>query len=81
LKEYCERRGWTQRVARRSRFKEYAQLPEGRWYPTRWDLDVTADDKPYPNMRVTAYRLQIFPGRKLDPSWYTDPGKHIVTNP
>ena len=55
-------------------YLDYAQLPTGRFYPTRWLVKVvvgTVGNK----MKTTEHRLQIFPGQELDPVWYADPSR------
>ena len=52
----------------KTQYSDYAQLPGGQWYPTRW-VD-TLDDKR--NITIE-HRLQILSKERLDPVWFTDP--------
>lgn len=55
----------------RVRYSEFTQLPNGRWYPARWDNQLGRKEtgKPVEGFSLE-YHLQIFPGAKLDPGWY-----------
>jgi hypothetical protein len=48
---------------------EFAQLPDGRWYPTHWQRI----DQGHP----LDYRLTVLPGKTLDPRWFDNPGTHF----
>ncbi len=48
-----------------TRYLDYAQLPNGQWYPTRWQ--TVRDGK------SGEYILQIFPGAILSNEWFAQP--------
>ncbi|GEM_PF-4998324 len=57
-------------------YLEHKQLSDGRWYPSRWrtTTTVTADRK---GAAATVVRdmeccLQVFPGKVLEPEWFTN---------
>ena len=60
----------------RTQYLEHAQLPDGRWYPTHWER-TSVNNGRVGSMKLI-YRLQLFPGKKADPSWYTDPAKQFA---
>ena len=48
-----------------TKYLDYAQLPNGKWYPTRWQgISNFGKNKQY---------LQIFQDMKLDKSWFNNP--------
>jgi hypothetical protein len=55
-----------------TRIVEQAQVKNGAWYPTHWIDTVTPEDG---KKMSDEHRLEILPGEKLDPVWFTDPDK------
>lgn len=56
---------------------EYAQLPNGQWYPKRWretrlSIDPRTPKAP-PRTSVTECNLLVAPGMKLDKDWFVNP--------
>ncbi len=63
----------------RSTVTEFAQLPDGRWFPASWNAThetFNPQGKPMPTQR-DQYVLQIFPGRTLNDVWFTDPAERL----
>lgn len=61
----------------RTRCSAYAQLPGGLWYPVQWSTGEffgPSTDNAYPT-RTHRYQLQMVPGMKLDPEWFTPPAR------
>jgi hypothetical protein len=56
----------------RSTFLSYAQLPDGRWYPSRWRWTYTNFQDPE-SSRVEEYHLQFHPNLAADARWFADP--------
>ncbi len=53
------------------RYLKYAQLPNGRWYPSHWENRLSRKDSDGKADGFSLeYHLQIFPKAKLDPAWY-----------
>ncbi len=67
----------------RTQYLEFARLPNGQWYPTRWREERSQaprnkkDGKP--RISVQEYNLQIVPGMKLDDEWFTNPAERLET--
>jgi hypothetical protein len=54
-----------------TQFLQYAQLPDGRWYPTQWQWVYTnAKGKA---QHPTEFRFFFAPGKTIDESWFHDP--------
>jgi hypothetical protein len=53
------------------RYLDYARLPDGRWYPTHWEQQLSRKSTQGRTFDFfLEYHLQIFPNRQLDPIWY-----------
>lgn len=66
------RAGEKKQRERITRYLEYAQLPNGQWYPTRWEVESSSLNLPPLTMC-----LQIFPGATLDEAWFTNPNERF----
>jgi hypothetical protein len=53
------------------RYLNYGQLPDGRWYPTHWENQLSRKST---HGRTDGFslefHLQVFPNMELDPTWY-----------
>ena len=56
-------------VEDRTEYLEFSQLPNKRWYPTKWRTTSTREGKE----STSQYLLQLFPGVKLSDKWFADP--------
>ena len=56
-------------VEDRTEYLEFSQLPNKRWYPTKWKTTSTREGKD----SASQYLLQLFPGVKLSDKWFADP--------
>jgi len=56
-----------------TKYLDYAQLSDGRWYPTRWQMTYEVHNRP--DKYCLEFHLQLFADMKLDKSWFTDPNK------
>ena len=58
----------------RSVYLDYAQLPDGRWYPTRWQETTTKHgDDPYSS--TTECHLTLSTDVALEADWFGDPNE------
>jgi hypothetical protein len=57
-----------------TQYLDYAQLPGGQWYPTRWLVTVSTGTQG----SGVEHRLQILPDQQLPAVWFTDPGKRFA---
>jgi hypothetical protein len=58
----------------RTQFTDHAQLPDGRWYPTRWEWENFEDGAPMANVQKSVFRLSVVPDARPDDAWFTGPG-------
>jgi len=65
----------------RNHYLSFAQLPNGQWYPTAWNQEISQRDTESgsDNTTVTTYHLQIIPGLKLEDDWFTNPVPRVTT--
>jgi hypothetical protein len=57
-------------------YMSHAQLPSGKWYPSRWIQTTTVRT----GQGRREFRLQIFEGMRLEESWFVDPQGRATTN-
>jgi len=64
------------------RYLDHAQLPNGQWYPTRWQTKQHISRlKGRPETsRTCEYYLRIYPDVKVDKDWFTNPAERIITD-
>ena len=67
----------TLRCESHTKYLEYAQLPDSRWYPTRWQETRTLHGK---ETDVFEYNLQIFPGAEIDKAFFVKPTPPTTTS-
>jgi hypothetical protein len=67
------------RYVRRKICEEFAQLPDGRWYPETWRVISEHYDKDGEQIRSNQRRfvLQILVGQTLDDVWFTNPTSRL----
>ncbi len=53
-------------------YLDYAQLPDGRWYPTRWQ-EGTSNHGENPYTSLTEFHLTFSTDIALEADWFTDP--------
>ena len=58
----------------RSVYLDYAQLPDGRWYPTCWQ-ETTTDHGENPYTSTTEFHLTLATDIALEADWFTDPNE------
>ncbi len=77
------RAGAAVRTEMRVRYLDYAQLPDGQWYPTRWQEDRSDRDRKTGKMVPSTqyYRLQIWPKLRLGDEWFRPPEPPPTTQP
>lgn len=62
-----------------SLYLDYAQLPDGRWYPTRWQETMSKHgEDPYTSS--TEFHLFLSTDTALEPDWFKDPSE-LPDNP
>lgn len=59
-----------------TKYLDYTQLSDSRWYPTRWQMTTEVHNRPDKDCRE--FHLQLFAEMKLDKSWFTDPDKRFA---
>ena len=58
----------------RTEYLDYARLPNGQWYPTRWrETTIQTLRKRPPVTSISQYNLQFIPDMHLDDAWFTPP--------
>lgn len=61
-----------QSIEDRTKYIDYAQLPNGQWYPTHWQTTITELSNGDSRQIATLdYHLQIYPDILLDDWWFT----------
>jgi hypothetical protein len=58
----------------RSLYLDYAQLPDGRWYPARWQ-ETTTDHGESPYTSTTECHLTLSTDIALEAHWFSDPNE------
>lgn len=61
-----------------TKYLDYAQLSDGRWYPRHWRMTTEIGEQQRKSCRE--FHLQIFAGMKLDESWFTNPEGQVTNN-
>jgi hypothetical protein len=54
-------------------YLDYSRLPDGRWYSTRWQMITTYNFGGKSRKLQREYNLYIYPHKKLDSDWFTNP--------
>ena len=62
-------------VEERTKYTDFNQLPNKRWYPTKWTWTRKVDGEEY----TMQYLLRILPDAKMDDKWFADPRKRFKT--
>ncbi len=53
------------------RYLNFARLPDGRWYPTHWEQQLSRKSTQGKSDSFSLeYHLQLYPNMELDPAWY-----------
>jgi hypothetical protein len=52
------------------RYRDFVQLPSGRWYPSCWERTIGPGDDPPTHHNVRTYWLQIRQDISLDDEWF-----------
>jgi hypothetical protein len=62
----------------RRQFDRFAQLPGGRWYPTRWKYTISYKRTAVSDTQATLLHLRIDPQLRLESKWFGDPIARLV---
>ncbi len=66
--------------SQKTEYLEYAQLPNGSWYPTHWHTIHGQPEVNRQNDSYIDYYLIFGAGRSLDAKWFGDPSAHFNAN-
>lgn len=57
-----------------TKYTQYAQFPNGLWYPTAWEMTSSRNTTGQPRVEAKATsRLQFIPNMTMDSVWFSDP--------
>lgn len=59
-------------------YLDYSQLPDGRWYPARWQKTTTDFDKEHGYKFSREYQLTLSTDIELEEDWFTHPNQKTV---
>ena len=58
----------------RKSVSKFEKLDDGQWYPREWtEISGNVSDGEIQDKSARQFQLQIFPGKTLDESWFTNP--------